>query len=264
MFSCNQYANGFLEAPDLKGLLNNIDDFEIDEDVTISTFSFPEIKRLGKRMEYILNNVLEKDSKYDLLASNIQLKSNSRTIGEIDYIIEDKKGNIIHLELATKLYLLDQSLSSDFVHQWIGPNRKDFLQLKLDKLKKHQFLMSETQEFKAYSSIHNIPTPTKKALLLKCQLFLPFNQKINLPQNFANCICGQWLTIKQFQENYNNCAFYLPEKKDWFILPEHNTFWLNKTEALHQIKDSHTRQFSPLVWIKTEENEYLKIFVVWW
>jgi len=264
VFSFDQYINGFLEAPNLKRLLSNIEDFEIDKEAITSTNELPKITRLGKRMEFILLSILKEHSKYELLAANVQLKNKSRTIGEIDYIIGDKKGNNIHLELTTKLYLLDQSLNSELLHQWIGPNRKDFLYLKLNKLREHQFLISDTQEFKAYSSINKIPTPNKKALLLKCQLFLPFGLKINLPQNFADCICGEWLSIEQFEENYKKSVFYLPEKKDWFIMPESNSNWFNKHEILKQIKDSHERLFSPLVWIKKNENEYRKIFVVWW
>jgi hypothetical protein len=43
------------------------------------------------------------------------------------------------MELAYKFYLFDPSISSEPINNWIGPNRNDSLQEKLEKLKTKQF-----------------------------------------------------------------------------------------------------------------------------
>jgi hypothetical protein len=65
------------------------------------------------------------------LYENIQVIEDKKTIGEIDFIIEDKNTKqVIHMELAYKFYLFDPSISSEPINNWIGPNRDDSLQEK--------------------------------------------------------------------------------------------------------------------------------------
>ena len=52
-------------------------------------------------------------------------------------IIEDINAKqVIHMELAYKFYLFDPNISSESINNWIGPNRNDSLNEKLEKLKR--------------------------------------------------------------------------------------------------------------------------------
>ena len=70
-----------------------------------------------------------------MLYENVQIIEDKKTIGEIDFIIENiTTKQLIHMELAYKFYLFDPTISSETVNNWIGPNRNDSLKEKLEKL----------------------------------------------------------------------------------------------------------------------------------
>lgn len=258
MFGPEKHIEGFIETKALKGLIEGIEEFDFPISSRINLAQIPDIKRLGKRSEFIFEQVINSSPTLDIRFKNVQLIENGRTIGEIDYLIEGNN-RLTHLELATKFYLFDEHIGSEIMNQWIGPNRKDFLHLKVSKLKNHQFPIINSSAYKN----HQLPLPDNQALLLKAMLFLPDGMDKNeFPNNYKDCISGNWYTIKKFQ-SIENCLFFVPPKNDWFINPNHNTIWKNKKEVLLEIEDYHSRNFSPMVWVKTNK-EVKRTFVVWW
>ena len=137
MFSFDQHVKGFLNTPTLKGLIKGVSDYEIGQVEVSEPNEIKQNKRLGKWAEFLFESIINHDQSNRLIHSNIQLKNVKQTIGEIDYLIESNN-EIIHVELASKFYLLDESIDTDLINQWIGPNRKDFLHLKASKLKKRK------------------------------------------------------------------------------------------------------------------------------
>lgn len=257
MFSFKQHIEGFLATESLTGLIDEIKDFKVSLSSDVEEQEFPNIKRLGKRSEFLFEKILKSTKGINILASNIQLKNELKTTGEIDYLIE-YKNQIIHLELATKFYLLDESIDPVLSNQWIGPNRKDFLHLKVSKLKNHQFPIINSPEFKRL----NLPVPQIQSLLLKAMLFVPFDLNKQLPNNYKSCVAGIWLTMNHL-DLLNDNEFFIPNKHDWFIKPKAQENWKSKQEIINEIKDFHSRQFSPLVWIKSLTKTQ-RCFVVWW
>lgn len=262
MFSFNQHVQGFLNTPSLKGLIEGVSDFDFTNSPKSLSMDFPNVKRLGKRAEFLFEELLKSDKDIKLIDANIPLRNSERTIGEIDYLIERNK-EVIHLELATKFYLLDESLDTELINQWIGPNRKDFLYLKVSKLRDHQFPIIKSDEFKAYINLNNHPLPTHQSLMLKAQLFVPIDRQVELPENYNNCVMGNWITIEQFEELKQD-LFFIPNKHDWFINPNENNKWYSKLECINQIQDFHSRQFSPMIWMKDKDKISTRAFVVWW
>ena len=104
---------------------------------------------LGKQAEYCFTHALNQSNRYQVIASTLQIQGEVATLGEIDYLIYDrKKEQVCHIELACKFYLYDPTFKTQEA-RWIGPNRKDTLADKLRKLKQKQFPMlfaSETEQ----------------------------------------------------------------------------------------------------------------------
>lgn len=262
MFSFQQHVRGFLNSPSLKGLIHSVTDFKLEKLAKIPSYEFPPNPRLGKRVEFILKQLLLNGQNYTLLGDNIVLKNKKRTIGEVDFLLQQSNVNI-HLELAFKFYLFDETLASNFVEQWIGPNRKDFLFHKINHLEHHQLKITHSPEFKDYQNICGSNIYYSPALLFKAQLFLPYLKKVNIPPNFSQCICGEWMNFKHFESYDDAFLFFIPNKQDWVVEPKENNVWYIKQKAIKIIIACHERKFSPLVWIK-KEGLFKKIFVVWW
>lgn len=99
--------------------------------------------RLGGYFEQLLIWYLQHSSNYQLLAHNLQVQGNDRTLGAFDLIVRDQRDNVIeHWELACKFYLQDGP--SDDINSWFGPARKDRLPLKYQHLLNHQITLSQT------------------------------------------------------------------------------------------------------------------------
>ena len=78
-----------------------------------------------------------KDKEIKILAENVQIQNEKTTVGEIDCILTTAK-KPVHLEIIYKFYLYDKSVGTNELEHWIGPNRRDSLVSKLNKLKDKQ------------------------------------------------------------------------------------------------------------------------------
>ena len=98
-------------------------------------------RALGHRFEALFAYWLTISPSYQILARNLQLHHDGRTLGELDFIVRDLQSDaVIHLEVSVKFYmgLLPQSSP----YRWFGPNLKDCLGKKADHLKRHQTQLS--------------------------------------------------------------------------------------------------------------------------
>ncbi|GAB5565999.1 MAG: hypothetical protein Wins2KO_30620 [Winogradskyella sp.] len=218
--------------------------------------------RLGKWVEQFVSFLIQNQKKSELLAESIQIKNGKITIGELDFLYVQNK-NPIHLEVVYKFYLYDTAKKYDNpLEHWIGPNRKDALTLKLDKLKEKQLplLYHEacTEILKQLNlRLQNI----KQYVHFKAQLFVPYNTNVNTSLN-ENCIVGFYLSIEQL-DIFKNHLFYIPTKLEWLVLPNDAVNWLGYDETKYIIEEQHKRNQSPLLWVK-QGNKIEKCFVVWW
>lgn len=97
--------------------------------------------RLGIRFEALLSFWLNDHSghwhDFELLAKNIQLKDEKRTIGEVDFIIKNKiTQKIEHWELSLKFYLGEGALQP---YEWRGLNDRDTFGRKIKHTLARQF-----------------------------------------------------------------------------------------------------------------------------
>ncbi|MCT8340720.1 DUF1853 family protein [Flavobacteriaceae bacterium TK19130] len=234
--------------------------------VSEQSFQFPSQLMLGKQAEYCFEYMVKHSEQYEVLAANIQIQGEEQTLGELDYLLFDTKTDKnLHVELACKFYLYDESLGDAPVEKWIGPNRKDRLVEKLQKLKNHQFplLYSEATE-SLLESLQLQPSTIEQQLCLKSFLFLPKGmEKSDLPEAFSDCIIGRHIKIDDFTPKNYLGAFYLPQKKEWLLSPDSHTTWISFEEVKRQLDEKRSQKRSALVYHKTNKGIEL-FFVRWW
>ncbi len=194
-----------------------------------------------------------------------KLIENGRTIGEIDFIIENSPTQklVIHLELAYKFYLFDPSISPKPINNWIGPNRNDSLKEKLGKLKRKQFpLLYHNSAQSEFEDIELDEVSQKLCLL--ASLFIPYNFKGSFTPIYEKAIKGYYLDFETFTSLDNSeKTYYLPPKKEWGMNPAENETWTNFEGIRNQLSQSMEEKQAPLCWQKLG-NTYSACFVVWW
>lgn len=272
----SSYLNRFINAPDLK-ITSEEYPFQnfnfLDEEITASNFQFPENSIIGMQAEACFEAYLNHSKHYKLLASNLQIHTATssgtglarETLGELDYIVQNLKTNeIVHIELACKFYLYDNNIKTSEESKWIGPNRKDCLYDKLEKIKSKQFpLITKTETIEKLKSF-SIDCPTSQQLCLKAFLFLPKGMNIKLiPNNYKQCITGYWINQSDLIKEDSDALYAIPNKKQW-LLPETDIQdWLSFSEAKLEINKLLQNKKSHLIYKKTHYN-LERFFVVWW
>ena len=122
-FNLNTYK-GFLETPPL--WLNKqfgIQQFKMPaiDVLTIRQQPIPENLRLGHKMELVFQQCLASQDQYRYLHSNVKIKKDKITLGEIDFLLENTHTRqVVHVELTYKFYIIDTDITEP-IYQLIGP-----------------------------------------------------------------------------------------------------------------------------------------------
>jgi len=258
--------DGFLQTPCLwKGdAIYKLNQFEIEQNSHVFNLEINPNLRLGKYIERFVSYQLQQNASIKIVSENIQIQQNKITLGELDCIL--LKNDIpIHLEIIYKFYLYDSSVGTSEIEHLIGPNRKDSLVEKLSKLKEKQLPLLYANACNKYlTSIDLSSKNMEQQVYFKAQLFVPLSDKnIQLKHLNQNCCVGFYIHKKEL-EPFNACKFHIPNKKNWLVIPHKNVHW----QSYHQFKEIAyqylERQFSPLCWIKLQNGEIKKFFLVWW
>ena len=235
------------------------------DDTTLVNFSIRS-KRLGKIVEEFVFYQLKQLKSVKILAENIQIQQDKLTIGEFDALLCFNK-NHIHLEIVYKFYLYDNTIENDDrLAHWIGPNRKDSLIQKMDKLEQKQFPLLYNLSTQPYLEKYKIKLEDiKQNLLFKAQLFVPYEHKIscNIEPLNKDCIVGFYIPFNNL-DCLKDYKFYIPKKLDWLISPHTDVHWLNIEQATILIKEFIDNQQSPLIWLNNHVDCPKKCFITWW
>lgn len=260
--------NSFIKAPDLK--INSekypFKNFTfLDEKLNENNFSFPSNSVLGMQAEACYEAYLKQSNNFELLAANLQIHGEKETLGELDYIVRNlKTDKVVHIELACKFYLYDENAGIAEEEKWIGPNRKDSLFDKLEKVKLKQFPLLNTSETIQKLKALGIPEPSSQELCLKAFLFLPKKMKAeSFPKNIMDCIVGNYIKPEDFEQENPNASYAIPSKKEWILPMETIETWHSFSEVKKEIKTQLQNNKSPLIYKKTPQS-LERFFVVWW
>ena len=131
--------------------------------------------RVGLHFEALFTCWLSHHPRLELLARNTQVFIEKRTLGAFDFLVRLETGVIEHWEIAVKFYLLDGD-ENEFRH-WMGPRRRDRLDIKVDRMADHQLpLSSHPAGQKKLMELGLSPDSVSTRALLKGLLFYPMTR----------------------------------------------------------------------------------------
>ena len=221
---------------------------------------------LGKQAETCFEYYLQHSKRYKLLASNIQIQGVTHTKGELDYLVYDaQEHKTIHIELTCKFYLYDSSLGNQELKCWTGPDRKDTLIQKLDKLRLKQFPLLYSEEAIAEISHLNLDIlSVTQQLCLKSYLFVKREEDVgNVLKDYKNAIVGYWIPFSEFASEDQDALYKISNKQEWLLPPENLKEFKSLTEVSSLLQLHISNKRSQLVY-KRKGKHIERFFVVWW
>lgn len=265
----NQFL-GFLNTPSLFKEINGLTQFELNkkeiENFDFSKLDIKERLPLGKRIERFFEFYITQSKNYELIKNNIQIINDKETLGELDFIVFDKRRQkYIHVEHIYKYYLYDTAFENE-IDRFIGPNRDDSFVKKLDKLKYKQLPLLYKNEAKKYLEDLGINS-FEQRVCFKGNIYVPINflnKEIPIIDN--SCIKGFYIKYKEFlnQKYFKEFEYFLPPRDDWVIDCSTNEIWNTFDEVLDEIKFILNHKKSTLVWLKNKkENTTQSFFITW-
>lgn len=230
---------------------------------------------LGKRAEYFFQFCIEQSSNYELVVANLQIQDGKKTLGELDYIIREKKTRqLYHIELVYKFYCYDasiqqtsKSLNPDIateLSKYVGPNKRDNFVYKLDKLKNHQLpLLYHDCTLEQLDPYQLDIDSIKQQVCFLAHVFIPPQLwKQEFPHINRKCIAGYYLDNYAFAKAESPHHYYLPEKYAWKMKPHRYGDALTHSECLELVIKSLERGYAPLIWKEIESGQFESFFVI--
>ncbi|WP_041523277.1 DUF1853 family protein [Gilvimarinus agarilyticus] len=171
-----------------------------------------------------------------LLAHNLQLNRRGKTLGALDFVIEDAEGTLQHIEAAAKFYLANpkppaqhgaESPWQSSHYDWIGPNANDRLAWKLEHMCNHQLPLSASPEALAALSerLGGSPVVCSSFLIRGCLFWPAMSHELAKPLGVEptedinrQANAGIWWHLADFlaQESVAGCeAFSVLPRNHW-------------------------------------------------
>lgn len=155
--------------------------------------------RLGRYYERLWQFALQAAPDVQLLAANLAIRAQGKTLGELDLLLRDADG-VHHLELAIKLYLGPRRHPGEDSGYWLGPASEDRLGLKLQHMAEHQLQLSATPQ--ARSALAGIcEEPPRPGMWLSGYLFYPWASDCHAPVGaHSQHLRGRWLHRREWAD----------------------------------------------------------------
>lgn len=179
--------------------------------------------RLGIYFEQLWHFFLASDPDLELIAHNLPVQDNGRTLGEFDciYYCRERRRHF-HLELAVKFFLGYRQETRDepasHWHEWLGPNTDDRLDRKIAQLFQRQIRLGDTVAGRRQLATLGISQLAREVQIQGC-LFQPASDPLPPPFGFnPEHRLGRWLSIGQLEpylEALGAERFQLLHKIQW-------------------------------------------------
>lgn len=197
--------------------------------------------RLGHYVEALLEHALA--ARGLPYAARIPVRRGKDTLGELDFVFQNPDGSWEHWEVAYKLYLYHPPLSRQQSYaDFVGPNKKDRLDLKLEHMRRGQLPLARTAE--ATEAIRARlpsfePGRLRSRLWLKGRIFLP--EGVHLPPYVGlnpHALTGTWGTRPMYGVpimRLDALRLNLPTLSAQEILPQEEPVLLSTGKTLHYL-----------------------------
>ena len=168
---------------------------------------------VGRYFESLVYYWLRHIRGLEILMRNEQIKKAGRTIGEIDLVFRDEQQRVVHWETAVKYYLHFPQPNA-FCSDYVGPNSRDNLDRKVERLFGHQLKQSIGGP---------IPVESRLAFVKGCIFYHPRTMPDNRTHHrlHAEHLRGLWI--------HSSEAGQLPEPGDWSYRWMRKPHWLATT-----------------------------------
>lgn len=174
-------GGAWIEAPSL---------FDGFDDVCVATLHAPDAsapeptpaphptdQRLGRRFERQVLTLLAAQPDLELLATNLVIQGETRTLGELDAIVYNRREQCHeHWEITLKFYL---GLSME---HWPGPDPRDSFAQRRARLRDHQFPLDQTPACRAQLRARGIPGIDRRRLFSRGRLYYPASGQLDMPE----------------------------------------------------------------------------------
>lgn len=188
---------------------------------------------LGSYFECLWQYYFKYGPDVSLIQHHIQVSDHKQTLGELDILAKIKQQHF-HVELAVKFYLQLPGSSGLNESDWVGPQSRDRLDIKLKKLITKQFPFLFSVDTIQHLTNQKMLQDYQQTLALKGYLFQQFNQEYKLPLSCNPPIqMGSWIHANQIQELFDS---HSENPSYWALLPKHQ--WLG--ECLIDSDSAHT------------------------
>ncbi len=175
---------------------------------------------LGSYFEALWEYFFLHDPDFDIIAKNLQIRDGKRTLGELDFVVLDRRtGQHSHLELAIKFYLGFEAPNAfrytDGKHLWVGPQARDRLDLKLARTLEHQLTLSEHPVARATLAELGVKSVDPR-LLFKGYLFAPL-EPVPLPDYIRGSTHhAGWVRLSSLSAILDDeHSWHLLQKRHW-------------------------------------------------
>lgn len=205
-----------------------LDSLDLDPATLLAYLSMRPTHRLGVYFEQLWHFFLQHDPDIELLAHNLPVHAEGRTLGEFDCIYYSKQRDChVHLELAVKYFLglprSSGSITSANAQEWLGPDQRDRLATKLDQLLHRQILLGDAPAAKEILQNLGVDALTRE-IALKGYLFQPQCDAPPPPPGFNRaCNLSYWITydeVAAHNATLTAAAFAILPKMRW-LSPAH-------------------------------------------
>ena len=212
--------------------------------------------RVGLYFERLISFWLTHHPTFVLVCQEIQIVDKKRTIGALDLIVETAPGHREHWEIAVKFYL--QAANDPVLSAWIGPNKRDRLDLKTEKMINHQLPLSNHPVSKARLEQYGVGRITARRGILKGTLCRPFGRdSADFTSMNANAKTGYWveaMRVRELLRRYPESRWTQRIKPDWLgdVEPLEKES-LGATEMLQHLSKAPIQQ--PAMWTMLQPNQ---------
>jgi uncharacterized protein len=175
----------------------------------------PKFTRLGVYAESLLGYFIAHGPTTRLIAANVPLRWQRRTIGECDFLLENRTGTRLHWELAVKFYLHigDGAPRAARLADYVGPNLQDRFDLKHARLVTHQLALTSRAEFAALK----LDGPWLPQSFVKGRLFYHDDGATDpAPEIAGDHLRGWWMTASEWRASHGAAA---RDDHAWVVQP---------------------------------------------